>query len=65
MLGEGIKTVLIKKCCPGPPGLIHFWMQTPSKNRRKPGGKPLIGALNKGIHACIYILTCTYGQGHS
>ena len=50
--GDGIITVLVKKCCPGPPGLIHFWMQAPSKNRLKPGGcpggrppgKPLIGA---------------------
>ena len=38
--GEGIKTVLVKKCCPGPPGLIHFWMQAPSKNRLKPRGVP-------------------------
>ena len=39
-LGEGIKTVLVKKFCPGPPGLIHFWMQAPSKTRLKPGGVP-------------------------
>ena len=38
--GNGIKTVLVKKCCPGPPSLIHFWMQAPSKNRLKPGGVP-------------------------
>ena len=37
--GEGMKTVLVKKCCSGPPGLIHFWMQAPSKNRLKPGGR--------------------------
>ena len=39
-LGEGIKTVLVKKCYLGPPGVIHFWMQAPSKNRFKPGGVP-------------------------
>ena len=38
--GEWIKTILVKKCCPGPPGLIHLWMQAPSKNRLKPGGVP-------------------------
>ena len=38
--GDGIKTVLVKKCCPGPPGLIHSWMQAPSKNHLKPGGVP-------------------------
>ena len=38
--GEGIKTVLVKKCCPGPPGLTHFWMQALSKNCLKPEGVP-------------------------